>query len=81
MFVLETPFYYLCRWKISSEEHPYPNLYRVPPLGFQLSVIGQLTSSCIISNLVCKEQPIKIQYFNMGNNKEKYLAAEEQYGL
>ena len=29
-------------------------------------------SSCIISVLVCKEQPIKIQYFNIGNNKGKY---------
>ena len=36
----------------------------------QLSVIGQLTSSCIISDLVRKEQPIKTQYFNMGNNNE-----------
>ena len=39
----------------------------VSSLVFQ--VIGQLTSSCIISDLVCKEQPIKIQYFNIGNNK------------
>ena len=36
------------------------------------SVIGQLTLSCIISDLVCKEQPIKIQYFNIGNNNNPY---------
>ena len=36
-------------------------------------VIGQLTSSCIISDLVCKEQPIKIQYFNIGNNNDYYM--------
>ena len=34
-----------------------------------LSDIGQLTSSCIISDLGGKEQPIKIHYFNIGNNK------------
>ena len=39
---------------------------------FQLSVIGQLTSSCIISDLGCKEQPIKLQYFNIGNNNTIY---------
>ena len=37
---------------------------------FQLSDIGQLTSSCKISDLGGKEQPIKIQYFNIGNNND-----------
>ena len=37
----------------------------------QLSVIGQLTSSCIISDLVCKEQPNTV--FNKGNNNDKYV--------
>ena len=32
------------------------------------SVILLLTSSCIISDLGGKEQPIKIQYYNIGNN-------------
>ena len=36
----------------------------------QLSDIGQLTSSCIISDLGGEEQPIKIQYFNIGNNNK-----------
>ena len=39
---------------------------------FQLSDIGQLTSSCIISDLGGKEQPIKIQYFNTGDNNLIY---------
>ena len=37
-----------------------------------VSSLVQLTSSCIISDLVCKEQPINTQYFNIGNTKEIY---------
>ena len=36
-----------------------------------------MTSSCIISDLVCKEQPIKIQYFNIGNNNIHLLNRTE----